>query len=52
MDHDTTTSLPDRTLPVLYALEAGGPQLLGVPVSTWIAGLGGLWALLAAWPRR
>ena len=37
---------------VLYALEAGGPQLLGVPVSTWIAGAGGLWALLAAWPRR
>ena len=37
---------------VLYALEAGGPQLLGVPVSTWVAGVGGLWALLAAWPRR
>lgn len=37
---------------VLYALEAGGPQLLGVPVSTWIAAVGGLWALLAAWPRR
>ena len=37
---------------VLYALEAGGPQFLGVPVSTWIAGLGGVWALLAAWPRR
>ncbi len=37
---------------VLYALEAGGPQLLGVPVSTWIAAAGGLGALLAAWPRR
>ena len=37
---------------VLFALEAGGPKLLGVPVATWIAGLGGLWALLAAWPRR
>ncbi len=37
---------------LLYALEAGGPQLLGAPVSTWIAGLGGAWALLAAWPRR
>jgi ubiquinone biosynthesis protein len=37
---------------VLYGLEAGGPQLLGMPVSTWIAGLGGLWALLAGWPRR
>ena len=37
---------------VLYALEAGGPQLIGVPVATWVAGVGGLWALLAAWPRR
>lgn len=37
---------------VLYGLEAGGPHLWGIPVSTWIAGLGGLWALLAAWPRR
>ena len=37
---------------VLYALEAGGPHLFSVPISTWIAGLGGLWALLAAWPRR
>ena len=37
---------------VLYALEAGGPRLAGIPASAWIAGLGGLWALLAAWPRR
>jgi hypothetical protein len=37
---------------VAAALEAGGPHWLGVPVSTWIAGLGGVWALLAAWPRR
>ena len=37
---------------VLYALEAGGPRLLSVPASAWIAGIGGLWALLAAWPRR
>ncbi|MFT4180129.1 MAG: ubiquinone biosynthesis regulatory protein kinase UbiB [Thermomonas sp.] len=37
---------------VLYALEAGGPQFAGVPVATWIAGIGGVWALLAAWPRR
>ena len=37
---------------VLYALEAGGPHLAGMPASAWIAGLGGLWALLAAWPRR
>ena len=33
-------------------LDAGGPKLLTLPVSTWIAGIGGLWALLAAWPRR
>jgi len=37
---------------VLYALEAGGPRLLGVPLSAWIAGAGGLWAILAALPRR
>ena len=37
---------------VLYALEAGGPALLGLPVATWVAGVGGVWALLAAWPRR
>ncbi len=37
---------------VLYALEAGGPTLLSVPAAAWIAGLGGLWALVAAWPRR
>ena len=36
---------------VLYALEAGGPPWLGVPAAAWIAGLGGLWALVAAWPR-
>jgi ubiquinone biosynthesis protein len=37
---------------VLYALEAGGPRVLGVPAAAWIAGFGGLWALVAAWPRR
>ena len=37
---------------VLYALEAGGPPLLSVPAAAWIAGVGGLWALVAAWPRR
>lgn len=37
---------------VMYALEAGGPSWLSVPASSWIAGLGGVWALLAAWPRR
>ncbi|HZF98468.1 MAG TPA: ubiquinone biosynthesis regulatory protein kinase UbiB [Pseudoxanthomonas sp.] len=37
---------------VLYGFEAGGPRMLGIPASAWIAGLGGLWALLAALPRR
>jgi len=37
---------------VLYGLEAGGPRVLSIPVSAWVAGLGGVWALLAAWPRR
>ena len=37
---------------VLYALHAGGPPVAGIPAATWIAGLGGVWALLAAWPRR
>jgi ubiquinone biosynthesis protein len=37
---------------VLYGLEAGGPRVLGVQAAVWIAGLGGAWALLAAWPRR
>ena len=37
---------------LLYSLEAGGPRLWSIPASAWIAGLGGIWALLAAWPRR
>ncbi|HEY5802676.1 MAG TPA: ubiquinone biosynthesis regulatory protein kinase UbiB [Lysobacter sp.] len=37
---------------VLYGLEAGGPSLWSIPAAAWIAGLGGIWALLAAWPRR
>ncbi len=37
---------------VLYALEAGGPRLAGVPLSAWVAGIGGLWAIVAALPRR
>ncbi len=37
---------------VLYGLDAGGARLWSVPAPAWIAGLGGLWALLAAWPRR
>jgi ubiquinone biosynthesis protein len=37
---------------VLFALEAGGPRVFGVPTAAWVAGLGGLWGLVAAWPRR
>ena len=37
---------------VLYGFEAGGPRLFDIPASSWIAGIGGLWALLAAWPRK
>ncbi len=37
---------------VLFALEAGGPNVFDVPAAAWIAGLGGLWGLIAAWPRR
>ena len=37
---------------VLFGLDAGGPRIWGVPAAAWIAGFGGLWALLAAWPRR
>jgi len=40
------------TASVLYAVEASGPRIAGVPVSAWVAGIGGVWALLAAWPRR
>ncbi|MFT4256462.1 MAG: ubiquinone biosynthesis regulatory protein kinase UbiB [Pseudoxanthomonas sp.] len=37
---------------VLYGLDAGGPRLWAIPAAAWIAGIGGLWALIAAWPRR
>ncbi|MCY7313127.1 MAG: ubiquinone biosynthesis regulatory protein kinase UbiB [Pseudoxanthomonas sp.] len=37
---------------VLYGFEAGGPRIFDIPASSWIAGLGGLWAMLAAWPRK
>ena len=37
---------------VLYGFEAGGPRLFDIPASSWIAGIGGLWAMLAAWPRK
>ena len=40
------------TASVLYALDAGGPHVADIPVVAWIAGIGGAWALLAAWPRR
>ena len=36
---------------VLYGLEAGGPRLWSIPASAWIAGLGGIWALVGGWPR-
>ena len=37
---------------VLYTLDAGGARLFGVPATVWVAAVGGVWALLAAWPRR
>ena len=37
---------------LLSALEAGGPRLLSIPAAAWIAGVAGLWALRAGWPRR
>lgn len=37
---------------VLYGLQAAGPRLWSIPAAAWIAGVGGVWALLAAWPRR
>ena len=37
---------------LLFALDAGGPKVLGVPAAAGLAGLGAVWAFLAAWPRR
>jgi len=37
---------------LLYALDAGGPKLWSIPMAAWIAGIAGLWALRAGWPRR
>jgi ubiquinone biosynthesis protein len=37
---------------LLYALEADGPKLWSIPAAAWIAGLAGLWAIRAGWPRR
>jgi len=36
---------------LLYALGAGGPSWLSIPLPAWIAALGGAWAFIAAWPR-
>ena len=36
---------------VLYGLDAGGPRLWSVPAAAWVAGVGGIWAILAARPR-
>ncbi len=37
---------------LLYALDAGGPQLLALPWSVWLAGAGAIAAFFAAWARR
>jgi ubiquinone biosynthesis protein len=37
---------------VLYALDAGGPRVLGMASTVWIAGVGAFGAFMAAWPRR
>jgi ubiquinone biosynthesis protein len=37
---------------VMYALDPGGPRLLGIASSVWIAALGALGAFYAAWPRK
>ena len=39
------------TAAVLYGRDVGGPQLADVPAAAWVAGLGGLGSLLAAWRR-
>jgi len=36
---------------VMYSLDSGGPRMIGIPAASWIAGVGGVWAILAAWPR-
>ncbi|GMU42374.1 MAG: ubiquinone biosynthesis regulatory protein kinase UbiB [Xanthomonadales bacterium PRO6] len=37
---------------ILFAFDAGGPKVLGVPGAAGLAALGAVWAFLAAWPRR
>ncbi|MEO8160247.1 MAG: ubiquinone biosynthesis regulatory protein kinase UbiB [Arenimonas sp.] len=37
---------------VLFALDAGGPRILGLHAVVWLAGVGAFGAFLAAWPRR
>jgi len=36
---------------VLFAFDAGSLQVVGLPISALFAGLGGIWAFRAAWPR-
>jgi ubiquinone biosynthesis protein len=36
---------------ILFALDAGGPRYANIPLAAGLAGIGGLWAFLAAWPR-
>ena len=47
-----TDDVRGRLQGVFTVVVAGGPRIGGIPVATWIAGLGGIWALIAAWPRR
>jgi ubiquinone biosynthesis protein len=37
---------------LLFALDAGGPRIMGLHGAVWIASLGAFGAFLAAWPRR
>jgi len=36
---------------LLHSFDAGGARIFGLAAASWIAGLGGLGAMLAAWPR-
>jgi len=36
---------------LLHSFDAGGAHIFGLAAASWIAGLGGLGAMLAAWPR-
>ncbi len=37
---------------LLFVFHAGGREILGAPVSVWLAGVAGVAAFVAAWPRR